>query len=68
MKKIIIATLFFALLLFSVTAYAASPICTCGQSQRVASLATYQPVFTNPHSGWVIMPVETRLVRCSARL
>lgn len=73
MKKIFAVSLFLAFLFFSGLA-SASPyasqaalnrMCSCCQ---IASCNTDQLVFTNPHSGWTTMPVNTQYVRCSERL
>lgn len=72
MRLIIAMSLLFVLLLFSGFAYAApglgpaasNRMCTCCLQQ----MTTFQPVFTNPHAGWVTMPVETQPICCSSQL
>jgi hypothetical protein len=76
MKKIFAVSLFLAFLFFSGLASASpygspaasNPMCSCCQHPQTVSCITDQLVFTNPHSGWVTMPVNTQYVRCSERL
>lgn len=69
MKKIIATSLFLALFLFSGFAYASSlsKPCCIEPSGACCPINSYQRVFTNPHTGWVTVPVENQFIRCSSR-
>ncbi len=70
MKTIIMTSLFCALLFFSGFAWA-SPYQSSAASNLTddcSPITTYQRIFTNPHTGWVTIPVEIQPGRCSSRL
>jgi len=78
MRRVIALSLFFVMLFVAGYAYA-SPYqsCECSPvaSQSVAcpnpeivTLTTSRPVFSNPHSGWLNVPVEETFLRCPAHL
>jgi hypothetical protein len=63
MKKLIGTSLFLAFLLL--TGFADASTCKC--PRYCAFTTTEQRVFANPHSGWVVMPVESQPICNSPR-
>jgi hypothetical protein len=69
MKLILVASVLFVFL-FSSLAFASpfqGPVAfnhSCGCCQT----AVNERVFTNPHAGWVDMPVESQALRCTSGL
>ena len=69
MKLIIAMSLFIALLFFSGFARAL-PFQGPAEANHMGAccrVSIYEPVFTNPHTGWISTPVEAVSAGCSCR-
>ncbi len=49
-------------------AMAAQSVALACPNAQIVTATTTQLIFSNPHSGWVAVPVEEKFLRCPAQL